>query len=305
MTVRTASSAPSTVPARAARAPGARGDEQAVTPEDGVDGVGVGIQVEQRPAALHGGREVAEVGEAEPALDATVARGELGDAVAVREAQRAPVGVAGHLLDPGHSASRQEAQQGGAVERCAVRQPQEQRARFRGGGGRGGAGLPAPPRPPPHLGRRQGEHRPHGVVELTQAGEAGREGDVVERYGGRFDQQSRRLGALGSRKVEGSRAELLREQPAQVARAVGESPREAVDAFAVDDAIGDEAHGASRKRRRAGSTCGEPGTASGRQRRQALKPARLGRGGRGVEAHVLAVAGSPPGSSAGSRCRCS
>ena len=209
--------------------------EQAGTPEDGVDGLGVGVQVEQRPAALHGGREVAQVAELESALDATVARGELGDAVAVGEAQRAPVGVAGDLFDSGHRASREEPKQGGAIERCAARQSQEQRAGFRGGGGRGGAGTPAPPRPPPHLGGRQGEHRPHGVVELTQAGEAGGEGDVVERYGGRFDQQSRRLGTPGSREVEGPRSELLGEQSAQVARAVGESPREAVDAFAVDE----------------------------------------------------------------------
>jgi hypothetical protein len=105
--------------------------------------------------------------------------------------------------------------------------------------------MPPPPRPPPDLGRRQGKDRPHGVVELPQAGKAGREGDVVEGHGGRFDQQPCRLGALGPGEVERPRPELLREQAAQVTGAVGEPPRQPRDAFAVDHAVGDEAHGPS------------------------------------------------------------
>ena len=82
-------------------------------------------------------------------------------------------------------------------------------------------------------------------LNCRRLAKAGREGDVVERQGGRLDQQARGLGPLGSRKVERARPELLDEQAAQVPGAVGESASEAFDALAIDHAVGDEPHGAA------------------------------------------------------------
>jgi hypothetical protein len=104
---------------------------------------------------------------------------------------------------------------------------------------------------PPDLRRRQGEDRADGVVELSQAGEAGREGDVVEGQRRGLDQQAGRLGPLRPGKVERSRPELFDEQPAQVSRAVGEPASEPLNAFAVDHAVGDETH------RAAGHVCAQ------------------------------------------------
>ena len=102
----------------------------------GGDG-GIGIEVEQASAALHGGREIAQIGEAQPALDvarltraASAARGHQRDgAVAVWQAQRAAVDLAPHLLDAGDGAVGEEAQKALPGQRLAVGQAHRQRAR--------------------------------------------------------------------------------------------------------------------------------------------------------------------------------
>ena len=94
------------------------------------------------------------------------------------------------------------------------------------------------------------------------------------------------------------------ELPVQVALAVVELAGEAGDALAVDDAVRDQAH--------------RPPDEVGalvplRRSRRRVRPAplagpeagELGRGRGGEEAHVARAWGSGPGSSAGSRCRCS
>ena len=156
------------------------------------------------------------------------------------------------------------------------------------GGGPRGAGGPAPLRPPPDLCGRHGKDGAHGVVELPQAGKAGREGDVVEGHLGGLDQQAGGLGALGPRQIERSSAELIEQHSPQVARAVSEPPGEAFDAFAVDDAVGDQAHGAPGgvgaqvPLRRAGHRVGAAAQAG-------AKAGALGGRRRGEEAHVFAL----------------
>ncbi len=80
---------------------------------------GIGVEVEQAPAALHGGGQVAQVGEAQPALDMAVGRGlaPLHDAMAVRQAQCAPVAIPDDLLHAGHGARSEEAQQPPPLQR--------------------------------------------------------------------------------------------------------------------------------------------------------------------------------------------
>ena len=80
--------------------------EQGVVREVCAGDAGVGVEVEQSPAALNGGGEVAEVCQLQPARDVSPGEAQLDDAVAVREAQRTPVGGASDLLDTWDGAGR-------------------------------------------------------------------------------------------------------------------------------------------------------------------------------------------------------
>ena len=110
----------------AARHGGDRRRQRRVLAERGVDGDGVGVEVEQAADAPHGRAEVAPVGEpqAHPHVrpaGATRAggEGENGDAVAVREVERAVVRLAVPGLDAGHGAGGEERHEVLGVERLA------------------------------------------------------------------------------------------------------------------------------------------------------------------------------------------
>ena len=92
-------------------------------------GAGVGVEVEQPPAALHGARAVARVVEPQPAVHGVAAEGQLCHARPVCEAQAAPVDVAGDLLDARHGAGRQPRQQRAGLQRRAEGQALVEHAR--------------------------------------------------------------------------------------------------------------------------------------------------------------------------------
>ncbi len=106
--------------------------EQPVACERVSDGERIGVEVEQAPAALHGGGEVAQVLEPELAVD--VSRlffsggpAQRHHAQAVRQIQHAPVGAVDDFLDPRHRPLAEEAQQAVEVERGAISEAQLQR----------------------------------------------------------------------------------------------------------------------------------------------------------------------------------
>ena len=129
-TARTANSAPSTV--RGTRRPGAAPPPEArgrVGAERPVDGLGIGVQVEQSAATGDRRGQVGHVGEVHPAGDVVGRGGERHHARAVGQSQCAAVGGADHLLHPGHRGGRQVAEEVVRAERPAERQPQDERAR--------------------------------------------------------------------------------------------------------------------------------------------------------------------------------
>lgn len=89
---------------------------------------------------------------------------------------------------------------------------------------------------------RQREHLADGVVEGADTGEARRERDVPHRKGGRFDEEPRRLSALGPRQGEWAGAQFGVELALDLACAVAEPRRKPWDALTVDHAVGDEPH---------------------------------------------------------------
>ena len=121
-------------------------------------------------------------------------------------------------------------------------------------------------------GRREIAHRPHGVVELADAGEAGGERDVAERQLGRLDEHPRGLRALRPGQRQRVGPDLGLQQPLELAGGVADAGRQPGDALAVDRAVGDQAHRPATTSPRTFHS-GEPGEASGRQRLQARKPA--------------------------------
>ena len=93
------------------------------------------------------------------------------------------------------------------------------------------------------------------------------------------------MGATGPRQRQGSGAQLGDEQPVEVARAVAQTRCEPLHPLAVDDSVGDEAHGP------AGAVGGDvpPGGVGGGVGEAASagpEPCRLRRGGRRVERDV-------------------
>jgi hypothetical protein len=148
----------------------------------------------------------------------------------------------------------------------------------------------------PQLARGGCEDGANGLVELADAPEASREGDVRKRQAGRVDQQSGGARPLGAGQRDRPGAELLAEQPAQLALAHPQPTRQARNALSVDDSVGDQSH----------CPCGRVRTPVplGRARcsvraaaftRAESRRLRSGRGG--VEADVLAL--SLPGGTAG------
>ncbi|UTI00565.1 hypothetical protein SRIMHP_41165 (plasmid) [Streptomyces rimosus subsp. rimosus] len=247
--------------------------EQRVGAQPLGDGVRVGVQVEQAAHPLDGGGQVAQVGQVQPALQPAAVRTpggrahqsgarparlpgacvlvDLGDAAAVGEPQRAAVRTgaprAAHLLHARHRARLEEVEDLGGGVRAPVGQPQRDtggRAVPRGAG-RARTRPRAGSRRRAQLTRRTGVDLPHRVVELPDAGESGGEGHIGDRQAGGLEEQPRGVRAPGPRQGHGPGAQLGRELPLHLPRAVPQPPREAADALPVDHAVVDEPHGAA------------------------------------------------------------
>ena len=106
-------------------------------------------------------------------------------------------------------------------------------------------GRPRPRRRPcPQGHRRQGEHLLDRLVELADAREPCREGDLSGAESGRLEKDPRRLRALGSRKGERPSPDLRHEQPVQMALAVAEGPGQPRHSFPIGHTVSNKAHGA-------------------------------------------------------------
>ncbi len=238
---------------------------------------GVGIEVQQPPAAGDRGGEVAEVVEHQQAADVIDGRCQGDDGAAAGKPQAAPVRAVADLLATGHGAGGQMAEDALVGERCAYRQPKGHRPRRIGSGFQG----PGPDRRAFAQRRRCAfEHQAHGVVELADAGKPGGESDVAERQLRGLDQHPGGLGPLRAGQREWPGADLGLQQPLQLAGGVTEVGREAADAFAVHRAVGDQPHRPrndvtahvpfGRPRRRVGTAslaCPESRSLSGRRGR--------------------------------------
>ncbi len=116
--------------------------------------------------------------------------------------------------------------------------------------------------------RVDGEDSAHGVVELTNAGEPGREGDVAHGHRGRLNQRSRGVRAMCACEGEWSRADLRGQHPGELSAGVSERVREGSDAAAFDGSVGDQPHraggeiGVDIPMRRAGGGIGLASSAS-------------------------------------------
>ena len=109
----------------------------------------------------------------------------------------------------------------------------------------GGSGGSSPRASTAQLGRRHREDLVDGRVELPDAGEAGREGDLGQRQRGRLDQDARRLRPLRAGDGERARAQFGRDQAAHLALLVAEPAGQALHAVPVDHAVGDQPHRAA------------------------------------------------------------
>ncbi len=203
-----------------------------------VDRDGIGVEVEQPAAAVDGRGQVAQIGECEPATDVVDARLELHDAVAVGEAERAPIGsrFRSVLLDARNRGGDEVCEHAFTVERLAQRQAEIDRS------DRCLQGVAAATRTRTQLGRCRRVDLPHGRVELPHARESGRPRDrgEVEHCG--LHEHPRGLGALRACERERAGADLGPQLALDLAHAVAQPGGEPGDAFPVDDAVRDGAH---------------------------------------------------------------
>jgi len=164
----------------------------------------------------------------------------------------------------------------GGVQGFAVGEPQRDRPRH---------GRPAPG-PVPQLGGGEPVDGLHGLVELPDAGEPGRERGVGRAEVGGLQQQPRGVRALRSGQGLRSGAELGDELAGEVALAVAEPGGQPGDALAVHHAVADHPH---RPADQVGPDV--PGGRAGYGVRTAAAAGPvagpLGGGGRRVEVHVL------------------
>ena len=215
--------------------------------------------------------------------------------MAVRQAQRAPVGPVAPFLHARHGGRGQMPEQVVGEQRRTHRQAQRQGPGRRPRGCRGRPGVAA----------RVGDERedlPHGVVECPDAGESGGESDVTHGQRCRLDQQPGRLRPLSARERERTRAELGEQLPFDLPGAVTEPGGKAGDARRGRPRRRRSAASPGRPRRRARSTAGIRGSRpAGTACRRGIRPAvPRPRSGRSACSGPWAA---PPGSSAGSRSR--
>ena len=199
---------------------------------------GVGVEVEQAPAARDGGGQVAQVVQAQLAAHAAALGRQRDGRSAVLERQHAPIGPPVELLQAADRSRAEERDQPLAVERLSRGEPQRDDPGPARRTARTGAAA--------QLGRRARVDGAHRVVELPHAAESRAERDLREREIRRLDERARRLRAMGAGERQRAGADLRDEDPVQVALGVAELPREAADAVAIDDAVGDEPERAAR-----------------------------------------------------------
>ena len=129
-----------------------------------------------------------------------------------------------------------------------------------------------------------------GGIESANAAEAGRDRDLAHRQTRLINQLFRKMQATGLRHRAGRRAQVLQEQPTQMARANSQALGENFDSAVFQATFADQAQGA---RNRVGAS--QPGRGSGRTFRPATQTRTepgFSRGrSRGKVAHVFFFAG--------------
>ena len=202
------------------------------------------------------------------------------------ERQGAPVGAVAHLLDAGHGGGGEVPEEVVGTQRLAEGQAQRECAGACVGCAPRVAGLGV--RAPTQLAGRRGKDGADGVVELPDAGKPGGERYLNHGQGGRLDEHARSLGALRAGDRDRPRSQLGYQQPLQLAHAVAELGGQAGHPRAVDDAVGDHAHGA-RDHVGAPVPLGRAGGGVGPAALAGAKAGLLRCGGGRVEAHILAL----------------
>ena len=197
---------------------------------------GVGIEVQQPPAASDRGGEVPEVLEAEDTADVIVRRRQGDHAAARGKPQAASVRAVADLLATRYGTGGEMAEDTLIGERRPDRQPK----RHRSGCARAG---PEPGRRALAQRRRGAfEHQANGVVELPDAGKPRRERDVAERQLRRLDQHPCGLRSLRAGQRQRAGADLGLQEPLQLPGGIAKLAGKAADAVAVHRAVGDEPH---------------------------------------------------------------
>ncbi len=266
---------------RADRAP-PRAGRRASGPMTGSDGQEAGdrqrvrVQVEQAPAALHRGGDIAQVSQRERALHPVLAGNDPQPSHpgSVRKTDCSCVFGRGDHLDPGHRPRRRGNRRSGpgrsaagtAAAGTAPRTARPRRSR------RSAAVTPSRGPFPQHA-RRRVVDLEHRRVELADGGEPGRERDVAHRQHGRLDQNPGRPRPLRAGQRQRPRADLGREHPADLARRVAEPGRQPGHPVPVHDPVRDQPH---------------------RPRGHVRPDVPVGRAGRGVRPAPLAGSGTRP-----------
>ncbi len=135
-----------------------------------------------------------------------------------------------HRLDAGRGARRQKPGERFPVIRRAIGEPEPVTT---------GLGE-RPPGEAAELGRRSRVGAANLAVEAAQAAEAGGDRDLRKRQARFVEQLLGGLHAAGQRHLDGRRAEMLHEQPAQVTRGHAEPIGEHIDALPIERAVADQ-----------------------------------------------------------------
>ena len=135
------------------------------------------------------------------------------------------------------------------------------------------------------VGGAEVEDRAHGVVELTDAREAGGERDVTERQISGLDQHTRRLGSLRTCQCQRSGSHLGLQKAFELSGGVPELGCQPGDAVPVDGPVGDQPHGA-RDDVATNVPFRGPGGDVGPAALARAEAGALGRGGGGVEPDI-------------------
>jgi len=178
-------------------------------------GLVVTLGAQQLPDPVHHMDKALPVGQVRTQQEAAtavpaVAGGDLEHAGSAGHADSAPVSSTIDCLDTRHHAGGEERAYRVPVVSRHCRQPQCEPAV-------GGEPVGAAP-PVPQVGGRLAEHLPHRAVELAQAAEAGREGDVQDGEVGVVEQPASEMRSPGPGQLIGGHTEMRAEQPPQVPR---------------------------------------------------------------------------------------